>query len=60
MKSETSHFNVVRYIPKENIIYLPDHASSFVRNTKGKAKVILDFYWVRNNGKKYKKLIGEL
>lgn len=55
---------VTRYVSKENLKWLPDHAIVQFGNRKkhqqGLVKIELDFYWVRKNGKKYEKLMGEL
>jgi len=58
----TSHSRrVIRYIPKENIKYLPEGKSMFLTyftKRKGLVKVELDFYWIRKNTFDYKRLIG--
>ena len=58
----TSHSKkVVRYIPKNNIKYLPEGKSMFLTKftkRKGLVKVELDFYWIRNNTGMYERLMG--
>jgi hypothetical protein len=52
---------VVRYIPTDNVKYLPEGRSMFLTKlTKrpGLVKVELDFDWVRNNTGMYEKLVG--
>lgn len=52
---------VVRYIPAENIKYLPEGKSTFLTKftkRKGMVKVELDFYWIRNNTGMYERLMG--
>jgi hypothetical protein len=52
---------VIRYIPKENVKYLPEGKSMFLTHfTKrsGMAKVELDFDWMKNNTGLYERLIG--
>jgi hypothetical protein len=55
---------VTRYVSKENLKWLPDHATVQFgyrkKHQQGLVKVELDFYWIRNNGKKYEELMGEL
>lgn len=53
---------VVRHVPKENLRYMPESGSVLggrVRN-KGLVRVELSHYWIRNNTKKYDRLMGEL
>jgi len=58
----TSHSKrVIRYIPKENVKYLPEGKSMFLTyftKRMGMAKVELDFYWMKNNTGLYERLIG--
>jgi len=52
---------VVRYIPVENMKYLPEGKSMFLTKStkrKGLVKVELDFYWIRNNTGMYERLMG--
>ena len=52
---------MIRYIPKENVKYLPEGKSMFLTyftKRKGMAKVELDFYWMKNNTWMYERLIG--
>ena len=52
---------VIRYIPKENIKYLPEGKSMFLTKftkKKGFVKVELDFHWIRNNTGVYERLMG--
>jgi len=53
---------VVRHVPKENLKYMPESGSVLggrVRN-KGLVRVVLSHHWIRNNTKKYDRLMGEL
>ena len=52
---------VIRYIPAENVKYLPEGKSMFLtklNKRNGLVKVELDFYWVRKNTGKYERLMG--
>ena len=52
---------MIRYIPKENIKYLPEGKSMFLTyftKRRGMAKVELDFHWIRNNTRMYERLMG--
>lgn len=52
---------MIRYIPKENIKYLPEGKSMFLTKftkKKGFVKVELDFHWIRNNTRVYERLMG--
>jgi len=53
---------VVRHVPKENLRYMPESGSVLggrVRN-KDLVRVALSHHWIRNNTKKYNRLMGEL
>ena len=59
------HSKVVRYILKDMLQYLPKGAKVLrggsVRLRKdNRVMVELDYYWMRKNGKKYARLVGEL
>jgi len=52
---------VIRYIPVDNVKYLPEGKSMFLTKftkRKGMVKVELDFHWIRNNTWMYEKLMG--
>ena len=52
---------VVRYVPANNVKYLPEGKSMFLTKftkRKGMVKVELDFHWIRNNTWMYEKLMG--
>lgn len=52
---------MIRYIPKENVKYLPEGKSMFLTHftkKEGLAKVELDFNWINNNTGLYERLIG--
>ena len=52
---------VIRYIPVDNVKYLPEVKSMFLTKftkRKGMVKVELDFHWIRNNTWMYEKLMG--
>lgn len=56
-----SHSRVIRYIPADNVKYLPEGRSMFLTKftkRKGLVKVELDFSWIRNNTAMYDKLMG--
>ena len=58
---KTYRSRVIRYIPAENIKYLPEGKSMFLTKftkRRGIVKVELDFHWIRNNTGMYKKLMG--
>lgn len=57
----TYRSRVVRYIPAENVKYLPEGRSMFLTHftkRRGLVKVELDFNWIRNNTGMYEKLMG--
>lgn len=60
----TFRSKVTRYVPKENLRWLPDnavvHHGYRKPHQKGLVKVELDFNWIRNNTGKYERLVGEL
>jgi hypothetical protein len=55
---KTYRSRVIRYIPAENVRYLPEGKSVFLTKRKGMVKVELDFHWIRNNTGMYERLMG--
>lgn len=58
---KTYRSRVVRYIPADNVKYLPEGKSMFLTKftkRRGIVKVELDFHWIRNNTGMYEKLMG--
>lgn len=53
---------VVRHIPKDNLQYMPKSGKVIGGRVKDKnlVRVELSHYWIRNNTKKYNRLMGEL
>ena len=58
---KTYRSRVIRYIPADNVRYLPEGKSMFLTKLtkrRGLVKVELDFHWIRKNTGKYERLMG--